>query len=165
MYKELESERLLIRPIALTDSDFILALVNSEGWLKFIGDREIGNTSHAENYIQKILDNERFFYSVFEIKQTKEPIGIVSFLYRDEQDSPDIGFAMLPGFEKKGYAFEASKKYLEEVLAQKLATTIIALTDPENFNSIKLLQKLGLRFKTHLKAADKTIALYVLLAD
>ena len=61
MYKQLETDRLLIRPIAASDSGFILELVNSAGWLQFIGDRNIRNTEDAKNYIRKIIDNQNFF--------------------------------------------------------------------------------------------------------
>jgi len=39
MYRQIETERLLIRPIKITDTSFILDLLNSDGWLQFIGDR------------------------------------------------------------------------------------------------------------------------------
>jgi len=37
----LETERLSLREFNTTDSTFIIQLLNSEGWLKFIGDRHI----------------------------------------------------------------------------------------------------------------------------
>ena len=101
MYKELETERLLIRPITTNDHEFILALLNSKGWLKYIGERNVRNSDEAKKYIQNILENKNFFYSVFEIKETKQAIGIITFLKRDNQEFPDMGFALLPDFEKK----------------------------------------------------------------
>jgi [ribosomal protein S5]-alanine N-acetyltransferase len=160
MYKILETERLLIRPIAITDKGFILSLVNSEGWLKFIGDRNIKDEPDAEKYIQKILDNQRFFYSVFELKETNEPVGIVTFLHRDTYEFPDIGFAILPEFEKKGYAYEASKKYLDEIIGEEKLQKIIAITIPENEKSSRLLEKLGLRFEKTIKSDGDTLSLY-----
>ena len=56
MYKEILTDRLLIRPITVGDANFIYSLVNSNGWLKYIGDRNIRNNQDAENYIQKILE-------------------------------------------------------------------------------------------------------------
>ncbi|MFK8039089.1 MAG: hypothetical protein AB8B74_12415 [Crocinitomicaceae bacterium] len=51
MYKNLEADRLIIRPINLANSKFIIELVNSDGWLKFIGNRNISNKNDAEKYI------------------------------------------------------------------------------------------------------------------
>jgi RimJ/RimL family protein N-acetyltransferase len=160
MYKEIQTERLLIRPIKLSDRDFIYSLVNTNGWLKYIGDRNIKNSGDAENYILKILENKNYYYNVFEIKETKEPIGIITFLKRDSQEFPDIGFALLPQYEKKGYTFEASKKYLNEIIALNLYKKIIGITLPENYNSIKLLQRLGLEFESNFTKHNETLSLY-----
>jgi [ribosomal protein S5]-alanine N-acetyltransferase len=160
MYKEIQTDRLIIRPIKLGDSDFICSLVNSNGWLKFIGDRNIRNSDDAEKYIQKILENTNYYYNVFEIYETQQPIGIITFLNRDSQEFPDIGFALLPQFEKKGYTFEASKKYLQEIISQKLHKKIIGITVPENENSIKLLLRLGLQFEKNFKENNEELSLY-----
>jgi hypothetical protein len=55
MYCELKTSRLNIRPINLVDSKFMLELVNTKGWLKYIGDRKVHNVTDAEQYIQRIL--------------------------------------------------------------------------------------------------------------
>lgn len=162
MYKPLETNRLLIRPIATTDKEFIFELVNSPGWLQFIGQRNVSNTDDAEKYIRKILDNQNFFYNVFEIKETQQPIGIVTFLYRDNQEFPDIGFALLPQFEKNGYTFEAAGKYLNELVQHKVSPAVNGITDPQNEKSIKLLKRLGLTWQHNFMQGDKELALYAI---
>lgn len=160
MNKELQTDRLNIRPIKLEDRDFIYTLVNTNGWLKFIGDRNIRNSNDAEKYIQKILENKNYYYNVFEICDTKQPIGIVTFLNRDSQEFPDIGFALLPQFEKNGYTFEASKKYLDEIIKLKSHKKIIGITVPKNENSIKLLQRLGLEFERNFTVDNEELSIY-----
>ena len=160
MYTELKTERLLIRPIRKSDSEFILELVNSEGWLKFIGDRHVYNTTDAENYIEKILGNPNFYYSVFELKSTQRPIGIVTFLHRQDQKFPDIGFALLPLYEKNGYTLEACKAYLAELIKSRHYMSIIALTIPDNQKSISLLNKLGLKFEADILEEHGTLSVF-----
>ena len=160
MYLELETERLLIRPIHLDDASFILKLVNSQGWLEFIGDRKINTEIEATAYIQKILDQPDYYYSVYQLKETLEPMGLVTFLKRDHLDAPDIGFAMLPNYEGKGYAYEASKKYLEEISKLKTYTTILAITRFDNQKSKRLLEKLGMYFQTEYKNDSEVIHVY-----
>lgn len=162
MYKEIETERLLIRPIKITDTSFILELLNSEGWLKFIGDRNVKNVLDAEKYIQNILENKKFFYSVFELKESKHPVGIITFLHRENQQFPDIGFAMLQKFNKKGYALEATKKYLEEIANEKKVNKIIAITLPDNLKSIRLIERLGLSYEDKFKDKSEILNLYSL---
>ncbi|WP_228853054.1 GNAT family N-acetyltransferase [Aegicerativicinus sediminis] len=162
MYKNIETERLRIRPINLMDAEFIINLVNSKGWLKFIGDRKVFNINDAENYIKKILDNPNYYYSVFELKDSGQAIGIVTFLNRENQDFPDIGFALLPEFEKNGYTTEASKAYLDEIIKSKAYKNIIAITLPNNYKSIGLLKKLGLKHEYDFEGDNETLSLFSL---
>jgi RimJ/RimL family protein N-acetyltransferase len=159
MYNQIETERLTIRPIQLGDKSFILDLLNTKGWLQFIGDRKIRDEKDAENYIQKII---KFFYSVFEIKETAQPIGIITLLYRDNYKYPDIGFAMLPKFEKRGFAFEASKEYLNTIKSEITGKKIIAITLPENKKSIRLIEKLGLKYEDNFVDNSQTLHLYAM---
>lgn len=163
MYKHIETERLQIRPIKINDAEFITELVNSPGWLKFIGDRNIATKIDAEKYIQKILDNPNFYYSVFEIKSSLKAIGIVTFLNREGQNFPDIGFALLPDYEKNGYALEASKKYMVEVIESKIYENIIAITNSDNQKSINLLLKLGLNYVSDYKDNNELLSLFSLV--
>lgn len=146
MYKYLETERLLIEPITINDSAFILELLNSEAWLQYIGERNVKDEDAAQRYIQKILDDTNCYYSVFKRKDTKQAVGVVTFIYRETQAFPDIGFALLPNYAKNGYAYEAVRKYLDEMISEQQRDKIIAITSAKNKNSIQLLERLGLTF-------------------
>lgn len=159
MNVHLKTERLNIRPLIIQDAAFMLELLNSKGWLQFIGDRNVSDIEAAIDYIHKILSTNKFYYNVFEIKDTYTPIGIVTFLYRDNQDCPDIGFAMLPQYKKNGYAYEATKSYLEELNRNKVGK-IIAIVKPDNANSIQLLNKLGLLFEETFNDKNEILARY-----
>lgn len=162
MYTNIETERLLLRPINLKDAEFIIDLLNSKGWLKFIGDRNVADKKDAENYIQGILDNANFYYNVFELKKTRKAIGIITFLKREDEKFPDIGFALLPEFEKNGYTHEASKYYLENIENLNKYNNIIAITIPDNKKSINLLQKLGLKYIGDYKKGEDILSYYSL---
>ena len=51
----LETERLRLREFTLNDTDFLIRLLNSEGWLKNIGDRNVRTKQEAESYIQSVF--------------------------------------------------------------------------------------------------------------
>ena len=145
MYRSLATERLIIQPLEMEDHVFIRRLLNTDGWLQYIGNRNIGNESDAKAYIAQKLADESYYCSTFRLKETQEPVGIITFIYRSTQDFPDIGYAMLPEFEKKGYAYEAVKKYLDTIVAEKITDKVIAITLSSNNKSIHLLQRLGLQ--------------------
>ena len=76
------TERLLIDFLSTGDEDFMLELVNTKGWLKFIGDRNIHSKEDAAAYIKKILSNSNIIYYVVRVKENKFPAGIISFIKR-----------------------------------------------------------------------------------
>ena len=61
IYKE--TERLTIRPLIVQDAEFIVELLNTEGWIEFIGDRNVKDVKSAKDYINKILSNDKFYYN------------------------------------------------------------------------------------------------------
>src|SRR4051812_22526754 len=90
------TERLSLNLVDTGDHAFIYRLVNSEGWLKFIGNRNVNSEEDAIPYIQRIQDTPNLKYWVVKITSTGEAIGIISFIKRDYLDHFDIGFAFLP---------------------------------------------------------------------
>ena len=155
-----ETERLLLNPIAPSDSLFMLDLLNTEGWLTYIGDRKVRNERDAKQYIDQLLQKKHFFYHVIKLKGTNQPIGVVSFIVRASQLYPDIGFALLPAFAKKGYAYEATVAYLTAVKESKSFEKILGITLPHNQPSIELLEKIGLQFQEKFIENGVELALY-----
>ncbi|MCK5442576.1 MAG: GNAT family N-acetyltransferase [Maribacter sp.] len=153
--KAIETERLLIEEGGLEDSSFIYKLLNSPTWIECIGDRGIQTIEDAENYIQKsLLDsyvkNGFGLYKV-SLKVTKEPIGLCGFLQRDYLKSVDIGYAILPAYERNGYAFEAAKALMDYGMSTLKFKAILAITSQNNTRSQNLLKKIGLLKKGVIK--------------
>ena len=68
------TDRLMLEKLKVNDDDFILALVNSKGWIENIGDRNIYSKEDAIEYINKILWTENFIYWVVRSKIGNTPI-------------------------------------------------------------------------------------------
>jgi [ribosomal protein S5]-alanine N-acetyltransferase len=160
MINILKTERLSLQPLSENDSEFIIELLNTEGWIKYIGNRNIQSNADAIAYIQKINANKNIRYWTVKLKDTKSPIGLVTLIKRDYLEHNDIGFAFLPLFYAKGYAYEAANAVLNYLSKNKLATNILAETLPENMSSIKLLEKLGLRFEKEMEIENETLHIY-----
>lgn len=142
----------------LNDAEFIFELLNSEGWLKFIGDRNIKSTEDAQNYIQKIMDNPKINYWI--VKFEDEKIGMISFIKRDYLDHHDLGFAFLPEHSNKGFAYEAAEKVLQELLQDQNHKTILGTTKTDNRKSVKLLEKLGFHYIREIENEGTMLSLY-----
>lgn len=149
-----QSEHLVIRRFDLRDNAFVFDLLNTDGWIKYIGNRNILTLEDAENYIRsKFLKTDTEFgfgYFVVELKASKTPIGTVGILKRDYLDLPDLGFAFLPEYCGQGFAFEASlalKKYFKETYS---LNDLCGITMSENSSSIELLKRLGFSYKKNI---------------
>jgi [ribosomal protein S5]-alanine N-acetyltransferase len=154
------TDRLVLTPLSLADSDFIYNLVNTPEWIKFIGDRNIKTQADANIYIEKIINNPKINYWVIQLNSTKISIGIITFIKRDYLEFHDIGFAFLPQYTKMGYAFEASKAVLNDAINNNNHHQILATTVKENIRSINLLQKLGFYFNREIKNGNDLLLVY-----
>lgn len=165
-YKTFDTERLIIRPTSIIDAEFILQLLNTPKWIKYIGDRSVNNLNEAKEYIKEkmIPQLERLGYSNFTLirKIDNQKIGCCGLYDREGLDGIDIGFAFLPEYEKNGFAFEASNKIKDAAFNEFGINTIQAITSKNNIASQKLLEKLGLTLNgtTKLPDDDEELLLY-----
>jgi ribosomal-protein-alanine N-acetyltransferase len=157
---EFQTSRLLVRKVAVSDNEFFFKLVNSPGWLKFIGNRNVNSSEDAVHYINKIQNTANLTYGVVTMIDTRQTIGIISFIKRDYLEHFDIGFAFLPEFMGKGYAFEAANGLFSSIAKKPEYQIIQAVTIPGNNSSIKLLTKLGMRFEKEIEVGTEKLHIY-----
>lgn len=161
----LETERLRLREFTLDDTRFIIELLNSPGWIKFIGDRNVKSEDEAVHYLQngplKSYKQNGFGLCLVEKKEDEMAIGMCGIIKRDNIENPDIGFAFLPGFYGYGYAFEIASATLSYAIHKLAIPKIAAITLPENLRSIRLLEKVGFKFiKTINSDNNEELLLY-----
>lgn len=162
----LKTDRLLFREFTFDDTDFIIALLNSPGWLKYIGDRNVKTRDQAIAYLEngpiKSFRDNGFGFGMVELRENMEPIGMCGVTKRDSLDHPDIGFAFLPEHTGKGYAFEIAKATFDHALQVWKIPVIQAITVPYNSASIRLLEKIGLHLEKKIRIPndDEELLLY-----
>jgi RimJ/RimL family protein N-acetyltransferase len=152
--KIIETERLKICQLSTEDSEFIIKLLNSPGWLKFIGNKNVKTKSDAENYIingpVKSYEENGFGLCLLKLKKKNIPVGMCGLIKRDSLEDIDIGFALLPEYEGNGYAYESASALLHHAKTDLGIKKVVAITDKDNINSIKLLEKAGLTFEKNI---------------
>lgn len=142
------TNRLLIREQTIDDAPFVLQLMNTEGWLQNIGDRNVHTVEDAAAYIRngalKSYAEHGFGFFLVALKDSGTPIGICGLAKRPALQHADIGFAFLPQYQGQGYAHEAANCVMDLSKNTFGLSTICAITLPQNTASIKLLTRLGL---------------------
>lgn len=148
---DIKTDRLLLCHLTTADAPFIFELLNTPGWLQFIGDRSIKSEEDAINYILngpvKSYAENGFGLMLVKLKDDGTPLGICGLIRRPALDDVDIGFAFLERHTGKGYAAEAASATLNygwQVLGLK---RIVAITTADNLHSIRLLEKTGMHFE------------------
>lgn len=143
-----ESERLILRWLTTDDSAFILKIYNTDGFLQYIGDRNIRSLEDAHQFLLesplKMYDKHKVSLYRVELKSTAEVIGLCGLINRDTLSDIDIGYAFLPEFCGKGYAIEAARATMEYAKTELELNRVVAITQRDNKTSIALLLKLGM---------------------
>ena len=162
------TERLLLRPTDLTDAVFVCELLNSAGWLRYIGDRGVRTVTDAENYIRdRMLRqlHERGYSNFTAVRRSDgEKVGCCGIYHRPGIALPDLGFAYLDAYTGRGYGYEAGARILRAAHEDFGLTELRAITTPENSASRRLLEKLsfvdaGLETALY-EGVDETMQLY-----
>ena len=163
LLRVLETERLVLRRFSNDDAEFILQLLNEPSFVRNIGDKGVRTIADAFQYIRTgpVASYERFGFGPYlvQLKETGDSIGLCGLIKREQLDDVDVGFAFLPSFWSMGFAFEAASAVLDYGRDVLGISRILAIALPENSSSIKLLEKLGLRFERMIRLSDDEPAL------
>ncbi|MEZ4851420.1 MAG: GNAT family N-acetyltransferase [Bacteroidia bacterium] len=161
-----ETERLLLKLTTKEDAAFLLELLNSPKWLKNIGDRNVRSVRDAEVYIAERITPQfqRLGFANYTVirKSDQVKIGVCGLYDRKGLDGVDIGFAFLPEYEAKGYAYESALKIRDAAFEIWDITILQGITIEENLPSRRLLEKLGFSLvgTTEIPGDDAELLLY-----
>ena len=154
----LATDRLILRWLEPGDAAFILELLNQPSFLHFIGDRGVGTIEGAREYIAqgpgRSYAEHGFGLYLVELKDDRRPIGMCGLLRRQTLEDVDLGFAFLPRYWARGYAYESARAVLAHAKADFGLKRIVAITASDNEAAIRLLEKLGMRFEKMIRLTD-----------
>lgn len=146
-----ETARLRLRRLSSADAAFVLELHSDPDFLANIGDRGVHSLEDAQRYIADgpAMSYERLGFGLYlvELKDTRAALGLCGLLRRDSHPDVEIGFAFLPRARRRGYALEAAAATLQLAVHALGLTRIVAITALDNAGSIRILERLGLRFE------------------
>ena len=161
-----ETERLILRKMTPADAPFMLETLNEPSFIRNVADRGVRTVDDAADYIRtKMLpsyEQSGFGFYIVELKKSGTPIGVCGIVKRETMEDVDIGYSLLDRFAGNGYAYEAAAAVMEYGRTTHGLQRIVGVTSPDNHRSIKLLEKLGLRYEkmVQLPNFDAPSALY-----
>lgn len=161
----INASNLVIDHLSLNDASFILELLNTPGWKLFIGERNVNDLQDAIAYVQKIIDNPNVTYFVVKLHDSNIPVGLLSVIKRDYLPHVDLGFAFLPAYAGKNYAYEAASALLKDPSIIAAYPIVLAISLKDNPRSIRLLERLGMVFDKEIVHDAETLHQFSLLLD
>jgi len=151
----LETPRLIVRPLELTDAEGMFIMDSDPLVHKHIGQHPVQTVDEVRDVIafvrQQYTDHGVGRWAVIE-KNSGEFVGWTGFKRMKEianghTDHLDFGYRHAQRFWGKGYATEAAGAALHYGIHVLGFTDIYAMTDTENSASRRVLEKLGFRLR------------------
>lgn len=147
MKKILETPRLLLRELEISDAPDFYRLNENPEVLKYTGDVPFSNEEEAVTFLKNYSDYKRNGFGRWAVilKETNTFIGWCG-LKRNEEQLVDIGFRLYENHWGNGYATEAAKACLEIGFTTFKIKEIIGRADLDNIASTRALEKIGMHF-------------------
>ena len=151
----IETERLILRPLELSDAEAMFTMDNNPNVHKYLWQnptQNIEETIKVIEYVQKqYVDNNIGRFATI-LKATGEFIGwtgikfITDHVENGNTNFYDYGYRLDEKFWNKGYASEATKAWLDYGFKEMKIEKMNAYTHAENGASNHILEKHGMQF-------------------
>lgn len=155
MNLKFETERLLLRPLELSDVDDMFAMDSNPNVHIYLGNNPLKTKEESLGYLKNILNQyEENGIGRFAMitKDKNQFIGWCGLKFITEEENNhthfyEIGYRLKEEFWGNGYAYEAAKEWYEYAFNTLKVDTLYASAHIDNKGSRRILEKLGLQFK------------------
>lgn len=158
---QIETSRLILRPFNALDAIDIAAVLGDPDVMQHIGRGRAKTFEETVDYLAYQLRHDAAYgYSLWAMvrKEDRRVIGQCGLWHLDGTGEVDLAYTLAQEFWGQGYATEASIAWLDYAFAPRIETDekrgsglgldrIVAIAKPENRASVRVLEKLGMRYE------------------
>lgn len=151
----LETERLLLRYPHILDAEALYGVFGDPEVMRF-SDGGVQSREWTEGWIRSQLEHyvEWGFgkYAVLE-QSCREVIGYCGLAFHPDlggQPEVDLGYRLARPFWGQGYATEAARAVIAYAFDTLALRRLVARIDPQNLASLRVAEKLGMRYEKDL---------------
>ncbi|QTD40607.1 GNAT family N-acetyltransferase [Sporosarcina sp. Te-1] len=160
MITEIQTERLVLRKMKVSDSACLFDIWSDPDVTKFMNINSFTDENQAIEMIEILdklsLENKAIRYSIIEL-ESNSIIGSCGYNSLDFSNAKaEIGYDISKNYWGKGYATEAVRSLVDYAFNTLKFNRIEAKVQPENKNSIKVLQKLNFTFEGTMRMCEKS---------
>lgn len=155
----LDTERLFLREFTIDDAQLLIDLNSNSNVTRYTGDGPVESVAKAKEILETIIfpqyPNKIGRWAVH-LKSNNEFIGWCGLKFIEELNEIDLGYRFFEKHWGKGYATESAKAVLAYGFNALKLQEIVARAAIDNTNSIKVLEKVGMKFeKEAIEHGDK----------
>ena len=166
----LETARLRLEPFHDSHYEGLRVMDNDAGVMRYINNGVIKTPEETWENIRRVQARwEKYGFSWWAIKEkaSEAIVGAACLQHlANVEDAPlEIGWRLVPDQHGKGYATEAAKAIIDFAQEQTGATYLVAVADPENIPSQRVMQRLGMSYKAIEQHYDVPCVVYELKID
>lgn len=136
----LVTERLTLRQLLLTDDQQIFSLRSNNEINKYLDRPLCSSVDDAGNFISKIIKSGALYWAITLTGKNILIGTICLFDFSDDHCECEIGYELLPDFQKQGIMKETVQKVIDYAFHTIAVKKITASLHRDNQNSIKLLR-------------------------
>lgn len=168
MKNPIETERLLLRELLLSDADGMFELDSNPNVHLFLGNNPVKKLEESIKYIHFAQKQYKDFgigrWAVI-LKETNEFLGwsgikFITDEINGHKNFYEIGYRFIEKYWGKGYATEAGKAFVDYAFNEMKVNALYAYADAGNENSRKILEKLGLQYINSFEYEGETEVWY-----
>jgi len=154
MFAEIRTKRLALRDLEINDAQKIFEYRSGPDVSRF----QSWGTQSADaiqGYISDLSETEpgkpgSWYQIGIILLPGRELIGDCGFqIVETEPSQAEIGIALAPEFQGRGYATESLQALLDYLFLFMGKDRVFGSVDPRNFRSVRMLQRLGMRKEAH----------------
>lgn len=164
---DLETPRLKLEPYDDSHYEGLRIMDSDAGVMRYITGGIVKTPEETWEGIRRVQarwDKYNFSWWAIREKSSGAIVGAACLQHLANVDGAplEIGWRLVPEHNGKGYATEAAKAIVNYAAEQVGATYLVAVADPENIPSQRVMQRLGMTYKAIEQHYDVPCVVYEL---
>lgn len=164
---EIETERLTLRMFAPEDAEAFHRIWNDpvvmkyiDGWRPTLEEARAGMTRLVQHWRDK-----GFGQWAVVLRAEGTLIGYVGFKYLEQTPEIELLYGIDAPYWNKGYTTEAARACLRYIFENTEHRRIVALAEPENVGSWRVMEKLGMKREKIARYYNQDLVYYAILRE
>jgi len=163
-----ETERLIIRKITPDDLAWLIEMRSAEAVYRYMGGARMQNAESLTARLPFYLEcHEKFGFgfSIMILRSTGEMIGTSGLQPLEDTGEIEVGYNLVEKYWQQGFGYECAHAWLKYGFETAGLTRIVAVADPENTGSWRIMEKCGMRYEKTEEHYGEQCVFYAISRD